>query len=297
MPQRERPSRDDYRRAALWLLLSAFGFSLMAAAVKLAGPLPLPQKVFFRNFVTLLLTAGTAWRLRENPIGRARHRAVLTARSLTGLVGVFLYFYAVEHLPLADAAILTKLSPFFTTLFAAWMLRERLRRWTWPLLGGAFVGALLVVKPRFDLTLLPALAGVGSAVVSGVAYSLVRWLKDREPPHRIVFWFSLISTVVTLPWAAAVYVAPTAGQWLCLLGTGVFAAVGQIALTYGYQAGMASRVAIYDYTLILWSLALDLVLWAARPDALSLLGGAVIVAMGVVNLRRSASAPPPSPAP
>ncbi len=284
-------TRDDYRKAVLWLCVSAAGFALMAAAVKLAGPLPLAQKVFFRNFVTLIITGAVACRLRENPLARARHRAALLLRSFTGLLGVFLYFYAVDHLPLADAAILTKLSPFFTTLFAAWMLREKLGRWTWPLLGGAFLGAALVVRPRLDLALLPALAGIGSAVASGVAYSLVRWLKDREPPHRIVFWFSLVSTAITLPIAAATYVTPTSFQWLCLIATGAFAAVGQIALTYGYQSGMASRVAVYDYSLILWSLLLDLVVWRARPTALSLLGGAIIVGLGFVNHRRAMKIP------
>jgi drug/metabolite transporter (DMT)-like permease len=67
----------------------------------------------------------------------------------------------------------------------------------------------------------------------------------------------------------------------------VFAAVGQFALTWGYQLGMASRVAIYDYTLILWSVGLDLVLWRARPDVLTLLGGTLIVATGVINHRRA----------
>jgi drug/metabolite transporter (DMT)-like permease len=279
--------RDNYRKAVLCLLLSAFGFSLMAAAVKLAGPLPLAQKVFFRNFVTLLITTVAALRLRENPLARARHRGLLVARSVTGLIGVFLYFYAVDNLTLADAAILTKLAPFFVMLFAAWLLREKLAPRTWPLLGGALLGAALVVKPRFDMPLWPALAGVGSAIASGLAYTLVRGLKNREPAHRIVFWFSLISTAVTLPLMLAAYVAPTGRQWLCMLGTGVFAAVGQFALTWGYQLGLASRVAIYDYTLILWSVGLDLVLWRTRPDALTLLGGTLIVTTGVINHRRA----------
>ena len=279
--------RDDYRKAVLCLLVSAFGFALMAASVKLAGPLPLVQKVFFRNFITLLVTIGAAARLRENPVTRAHNRRLLISRSVAGLAGVILYFYAVDHLALADAAILTKLAPFFVTLFAAWQLREKLSRWTWPLLAGALIGAALVVKPRFDMPLLPALAGIGSAIVSGFAYTIVRMLNGREPAYRIVFWFSLISTAVTLPFMLVSYVAPTPRQWLCLLGTGVFAAVGQFALTWGYQAGQASRVAIYDYTLILWSLLLDLMLWHARPDLLSLAGGALIVAMAVLNHRRS----------
>jgi len=288
-------TRDDYRRAALWLVFSAFGFALMGAAVKLAGPLPLPQKVFFRNLVTLIITAGAAWRLRENPLSRARHKGLLVARSVTGLAGVFLYFYALDHLPLADAAILAKLSPFFVMVFAGLLLREGLAPWTPPLLAGAFVGAALVVKPGFHFALGPALAGLGSAVVSGLAYTLVRGLKGREPAHRIIFWFSLISTAVTLPLMLAAYVPPTPRQWLALAGTGVFAAAGQFGLTYGYQSGKASRVSLYDYTLILWSLGLDLLLWGVRPDALSLAGGALIVTMAVLNHRRTVRAEESAP--
>jgi drug/metabolite transporter (DMT)-like permease len=88
-------------RAILYMLLSAACFAVMGAMVKAAGDLPVHQKVFFRNLVTLVITALMAWQKRENPFGPTRHLGLLLTRSLAGLFGVVLYFYAIGRLTLA----------------------------------------------------------------------------------------------------------------------------------------------------------------------------------------------------
>ena len=126
---RERaPGRDTQRpeRAVGYMLLSAASFAVMAAMVKAAGSVPVHEKVFFRNLVTLAVTAVMAVQRRENPFGPTRHLTLLVARSLAGLCGVYLYFYAIGHLTLADASLLNKVSPFFVTVFATFWLGERL---------------------------------------------------------------------------------------------------------------------------------------------------------------------------
>jgi len=276
---------DSMPRAVGYMMLSAASFAVMGAMVKAAGEVPVHEKVFFRNLVTLIVTLLMALRRRENPFGPTQHLTLLLARSFAGLCGVFFYFYAIGHLTLADASLLNKVSPFFVTVFAALWLGERLTRRIAGGLALAFVGAALVIKPAFELQPLPALAGLGSALGAGVAYTIVRSLKGRERPWRIGFYFSLVSTLAMTPPLIAHHVMPTGWQWLWLLGTGLFAAGGQVFLTLAYHRAPAAQISIWGYNHVLFSLIIGLVIWGERPDLLTYVGGALIVAAALLNRR------------
>ncbi len=193
----------------LWMILSGVSFAFMGAAVKLSGNAPLTTKVFFRNLVTMLITGTVALRLGTNPFGPTPYWGRLIFRSLSGLLGVGLYFFALYRLSLAEASLLNKTSPFFVTIFAVIFLKEKFSKVMIPALILAFGGALLVIKPRFDMTILPALAGFGSGMFAGIAYVLVRSLKGRANPNRIIFYFSFISTLATLPF---LFLSPPGGN-------------------------------------------------------------------------------------
>jgi drug/metabolite transporter (DMT)-like permease len=260
-----------------WMVVSGLSFALMGAMVKLAGDVALPAKVFFRNLVTLGITGTVAWRLGQNPLAPTPHWQRLLLRSLCGLGGVLLYFLALGRMNLADASLLNKTSPFFVTIFAVLLLKEQFNRALVPALLAAFVGAVLVIKPRFDYAMLPALAGFGSGMFAGMAYALVRSLKGRESPNRIILTFSLVSCLAMLPFLIAAPPQPTTAQWLALLGTGVFGAGGQYGLTYAYHHARASRISVFTYLHVLFAVVLGLLLFGERPDLASLIGGALIV--------------------
>ena len=274
-------SQDNMPRAMAWMVLSGLSFALMAVAVKFAGDIPLTMKVFFRNLVTLGITSCVAVNMRQNPFGKTPNARLLILRSLCGLGGVLLYFLALGKLNLADASLLNKTSPFFVLVFAVVFLKEPFERILLPALAAAFLGALLVIKPGFDYELLPAVAGLGSGMFAGLAYTLVRALRGRESPNRIIFTFSLVSTLATLPFLIASFPRPTSIQWLALLATGVFAAGGQYGLTFAYHHARASRISVFTYLHVLFALILGFLIWGERPDAASLVGGSLIVGAAV----------------
>ena len=158
--------KQEYRGIAC-LVLSAFCFALMSMFVHLAGDLPSMQKSFFRNLVAalsavvLLLRAGESFRIRRENL------PYFLMRSIFGTMGVLCNFYAVDHLVLADASILNKMSPFFTVLFSWLILKEKVMPIQLSLIFGAFLGSIFVVKPTFsNLALVPSLLGF-----FGVEYS------------------------------------------------------------------------------------------------------------------------------
>ena len=278
--------KDNIGRALAWMILSGLSFALMGACVKLAGDLPVGVKVFFRNLVTLGIASVVALRMSANPFAPTPHWWRLLLRSAAGFLGVTFYFVALEHLHLADASLLNKTSPFFVTVFAVMLLGERLARGMVPALVAALAGAILVIKPTFDMSSLPAAAGFASGMCAGLAYTMVRSLKGRESPNRIVFTFSLFSTLATLPVLVAARPDPSVVQWAALAGTGVFGAAGQYGLTFAYHHARASRVSVFTYLHVLFALVVGFVIWGERPDALSILGGLLIIG-AAVQIHRS----------
>jgi drug/metabolite transporter (DMT)-like permease len=268
---------DNKPKAVLYMLVSACAFAVMGAMVKLSGNVPVFEKVFFRNLVSLILAVFMIKKSHTRFWGKPENRKLLMARASLGLVGVVMYFYAINNLFLADSSMLNKLSPFFVTLFACWFLKEKLSPIQIPALIVVFAGALLIIKPQFDLSILPAAAGALSAMTAGAAYTLVRYLKDREDPATIVFYFSFVSVVGMIPFVLMDFQVPTMTQLFFLVGTGVFAAIGQFSLTFAYKYAPAAEVSIYNYFSILFSAVIGFFIWGEVPDWMSMIGGVLIV--------------------
>ena len=108
----------------LCILCAAFCFSLMSLFVRLAGNIPTMQKIFFRNLVAaiaafvILAREGQGFRIHKSCLGGH------LARSITGMLGMIANFWAIDHIGMADANMLNKLSPFFAILFSIFILRE-----------------------------------------------------------------------------------------------------------------------------------------------------------------------------
>lgn len=263
----------------------------MGVFVKLASEVGVFDKVLFRNVVTLVIAFAVVRRNNRPILGKRENRRALMARSLLGIGGVVCYFWAIDHLLLADAAILAKLSPFFVAVFATVFLGEQLQRRVVVALLLGFAGGLLVIKPQFDLHVLPALAGAASAVFAGGAYVLLRYLRDREPPETVVFFFSVVTVVGMLPFVIPGFSNPSPTEWLWLLGIGVFAATGQLNLTAAYRHAPAGPTSLLGYATIVFSALFGWAIWNEVPDGLSMLGGLLILSGGVVAFTRIPTPP------
>lgn len=266
-------------KAVFCMLISALGFTFMSVTVKYVTGIPLFEKVFFRNLISLGVAFFMLKKSSAPMFGRRENQLALLARSIFGLAGVVLNFYAIANLTLADSSMLGKLSPIFVTIMACIFLKEKIDNKQVLSIIITFLGALLVIKPEFSLEMLPSLSGIMSAASAGVAYTLLRYLKDKESPDTIIFYFSLISVVFTAPFALAEYVQPTFTQLGLLLATGVFASVGQFGITYAYKFAKATEVSIYNYSAIVFGIILGFIFFGEIPDTLSLLGGVIIIAV------------------
>lgn len=268
----------------LFILGAALCFALMNLFVNLAGELPLVQKVFFRNGLTVIVVFVILCFQKEH--FRIHSKQCIPwhlLRSGIGLLGVVLNFYAIDHIgSISDASILNKLSPFFAILFSVFLLKEKPKIPEIIFVLLAFAGAMCVVNPRFDMEVLPALSGFASGACAGFAYTCVRILGVRgERGIMTVFFFAAFSTVISLPLMIAFYQPMTLLQLLWLLLAGAAATGGQFCITAAYRQAPAKEIAVFDYMQVFFAAILGFLFLRQVPKILSFIGYAVIIGAAV----------------
>lgn len=270
-------------RGILYVITAAIGFSGMSVFVRLAGELPSFQKAFFRNavallFVTVLMLKGkVSFKPKKGSLPR------LFCRAAFGTVGLVCNFYAIDHLVLADANMLNKLSPFFAVLLSFFVLGERP---TLPQILGvatAFCGSVLIIKPSIGgYASFPALVGLLGGFGAGAAYTFVRSLgKSGENSFVIIFFFSAFSTLVCLPFMLLNAAAMSAKSLVCLICAGICACIGQFGITRAYICAPAKEISVYDYTQVIFAAVFGYVLFGQLPDIFSAIGYVLICGAGV----------------
>lgn len=275
---------QDREKGIILILLSALFFALMAATVKFLGDMPIPEKIFFRN---LLGAVAVYYMIKKSGKSfKVNNKKFLAIRLLTGVSGMVCYYYALSKIHLSDAVMLHKMAPFFVIVFSAFFLGEKIKKPQYIALVLAVTGAVFVIKPRFDSSVIPSLIAFASALFSGITFTIIRYLKNSDSAQIIVFYFVTFLVIVMFPFMLAGYfVMPTPKEWIALILLGIFGTAGQLLMTNAYHFAPAGELSIYTYSNIIFSTLIGLIFWTEIPDYLSLIGGIIIIIAGIINYR------------
>lgn len=269
---------NNRRQGILYIIMAGFFFALMTFFVRLSGDLPTMEKAFFRNAVAAVIAFGTLVKSKEKFAFKKENIPDLFMRSLCGTLGLICNFYAIDKLNIADANILNKLSPFFAILMSYFILKEKANKIEWLSVIVAFIGALFVVKPSFNMQFVYAMIGVCGGLGAGIAYTFVRKLgKKGERGPVIVLCFSVFSCVVTMPFLMFQFQPMSLSQFIFLILAGVSAAGGQFSITKAYTKAPARDISVFDYTQVLFAALLGFLFLDQIPDMLSLIGYVIII--------------------
>jgi drug/metabolite transporter (DMT)-like permease len=273
------------------MLMGTLFFSAMSVFAKLAGErLPTMELVIARVLITMVMCIWAFRSLDISPWGN--NKRLLLMRGFAGFMGLSCYFYAINHLPLADATVIQFCNPMLAALIASFTLKETLRGAEIVATVLSMTGVVLVAQPTFLFSAGAALdpvavtVGLVGAIFSAVAYVVIRRLGATEHHMVVVFYFPLITGPLSLPLLAVEgVVMPHGVEWLYLLGIGVSAQLGQIQITQGFKLETAGRASSVTYLQIVLAYTWGILLFGEYPNALSLLG-AVLVVLGVFSVTR-----------
>src|SRR5215204_2152710 len=220
------------------MFLSTFFFAMANVCVKLVASnsdshLPAMEIVFFRCLV------GVAFCFyglkRANADMKGSNRTILLLRGIFGTTALYCFFVTVQNIPLASAMTIQYLSPIFTAVIAIFLLKEKVRVPQWVFYTIAFCGVLLIEQFDTRVSFKYLALGILSAFGSGMAYNLVRSLKEKEHPLTVVFHFQLTGMIAGIVFTIFNWTTPAGMDWFYLILIGIFSQLGQIFLTDALQ--------------------------------------------------------------
>ncbi|ANE76915.1 DMT family transporter [Dickeya solani] len=280
-------------------IMSALCATLMLACVKgLHGAIPTGEVIFFRSFVALfplLLWLKLQGSITESIKTQNIFGHVI--RGLSGTGGMYFNYLALIYISLADATAISYAVPLFTVLMAAILLKETVRFYRWLAVLVGFSGIVIMLSSNltlghtlwasgftFDDAALGTLFALLAAVCSATSNVQIRFLNGVETPGAIVFYFSLMTTLIGLSTTFWGWARPVGWQWALLIGCGVFGGLAQILVTLSLRYADASLLAPFDYTTLVWSMVIGYLFLDSLPGNATLLGASIIVMAGIFTL-------------
>lgn len=275
-------------QGAALLALSALLFSLMGVGVReVSASVNNESVVFFRNLVGVLFFLPLILLQGVRPLKTQRIKSHLW-RTAFGLAAMYCFFYAIAHLPLADAMLFTYSAPVFTPVIAWWWLKEPLSKRMLITTGVGLIGVLLVAKPSAALLDSQALVGMAASILAAFAFVSIREMSDTEPAFRMVFYFSLFSALISAIPLAWTWQPVTQQDLQLLLIIGLLATASQIIMSKAYSLAPPGLIGPFAYLAIVFAGLIAWLRWGETPNLSSLIGAALIFSASLLAITRRA---------
>jgi drug/metabolite transporter (DMT)-like permease len=240
--------------------------------------------LLFQNLICFLFIVPVV--MRDGWSSMRTHKLGLhILRAATGTACWYALFFAITQIPLANATLLTYSAPLWMPLVAWVVTRQRVARATWLGAGIGFVGVVFVLQPQGHGLTLGELSALAGALFLAVAMMSVRWLGATEPMPRVLFYYFLLSTVMSVPIAVFDWRPIPASAWVWLIGLGFAQLFSQILIVVAYRYASAEKVGPFIYSVIVFTAVIDWIVWDHPPTLFTYLGMALVIGGGLVAVR------------
>ncbi len=279
---------DQPLRGVGFLVSSLVLMALMSALVKLVSPRqPLAEVVFYRFAGSLPPLLWILYRHGGLGLLRTTQPAQHLVRSLFGVLGIALYFYALGVIPMADATALTYSAPLFLAVFAVVLLGERVHAAAWLAVGAGFVGMLLVANPRGHGIGVGTAAAIGSAVFGALVSVWIRRLSASDAPVTIAVFYNTFGMIVAAAWLVTSVGSPGFDMDTMYMGVaGLLGGAQQYLMTSAFRYAEASFLAPLQYLLLVFAAVVGWLFWDEVPTLAAVAGALIISASGVYIVRQ-----------
>lgn len=277
----------------LFIFISSIFFGLMALSVavihKEQSSISSNTTGFVRAIVSLMILF--IYHHNKPSVLLGDKRPALWLRGLFGGLALLCYFYAIMHVGMGEAAFLNQTSSVWLIILAPFFLNERPKMLISIAVIGSLFGLFLLSWPRnisHSQIILNStygrILGALSGLLAASAYISVKYAGKTNSSSSIVFYFSIVSTIlsgVALLFNPIVY-PENIYIWLSLFCVGFFATLGQLFMTKAYQIGNSTTIAAGSYANPLLTAILGVLFLNEKPDNLAIIGMFLILICGIV---------------
>lgn len=276
------------------MVFSTVLFGLMAVCIRLASKQQHAFEIaFFRNLFGLVFTLPLLW---QHGLGilKTEKLPLYLFRCFIGTIGMMSGFWALVHLPLAQAVAIAYSTPLFVTIGAVWVLGEvvRVRRWAAVVIG--FIGVIILLRPGTDTFTGASLVALLAALMSASVAISIKFLARTEKPDAIVIFTTLLWVPMSLIPALMVWQTPTGITWLWLVLCGLFGTSAHMCWTRALQLGDASMLTPISFLQVLVVGAFGYWLFDEAIDRYTFIGALIIFASNIYIAHREIKLAKPS---
>mgnify|MGYP005990317383 CR=1 FL=1 len=273
-------------KGILFMLLSAMLGSLSGAVAKVLSESMDPiEIVFYRNLLGVIMILYSFKKVQVSFDISKSH--LLFLRGFFGTLAMLLYFYTIANIPLGEAVILNKTSPFFVTILAYYLMKESININTIFALVIGFIGVAFVIQPLdFEISQGHVL-GVLGGFFAACAYATIKKIKDIYDARVIMLSFMGVGTI--LPLLLFLFTPYTSFQvhteffiWALIVLMAILSTVSQWFLTRAYSLSKASIIGVIGYSSIPFAVGFGIMLGDSLPDMLTFLGIGLIALGGIL---------------
>jgi len=234
------------------LVFASLFFSLMTVCVKKIDPkIDIYELVFFRSFISLLITSFILKTKEINPWGN--NRKLLLLRGFFGTVALLCIFYAIRNMPLSISTVIQYTYPIFISIFAGIFINEKITKNTVLALILGWLGILVILNHsqleniNVEIDKLSIFIAFLGAISTALAYVTVKKLSATEDIFIIIKYFPLVSVITLFPIVLGNWVTPNLNDLIWIIGIGIFTQLGQTFLTIGLKNLPASEASTINY--------------------------------------------------
>ena len=274
----------------LFMLSSALIGALSGAVAKILSDTMDPiEIVFYRNLLGVIIVL---YSLKKVPVAIDMSKLnLLVLRGVFGTLAMLCYFYTIASIPLGEAVILNKTSPFFVTIFAYYLMKESISTSTILALFIGFLGVIFIIKP-FGLEIsFEHILGILGGFFAAAAYATIKKIKDIYDARIIMLSFMGIGVIIPLFILLftsfvefKIYTDPFVWALIALMA--VLSTASQWFLTRAYSLSAASIIGVISYTSIPFAVGFGLMLGDEIPDIYAISGIALIALGGILVGRK-----------
>ncbi len=267
-----------------YLVFASLFFSLMTVCVKkIDGEIPIYELVFFRSVFSLIITSIIIKNKKINPWGK--NKSLLIIRGLLGTIALMCIFYSIRNMPLSISTVIQYTYPIFISIFAVFLIKERININLILALVIGWLGILIILNPyqttQYEIDKFTIFIAFVGAITTSLAYIIVKKLSKQENIFIIIKYFPLISVLTLFPIVYTNWITPQIKDLIWIIGIGIFTQAGQTFLTLGLKNLPASQASSINYLQVIFGSIWGIYIFGENIT-LNFVIGSIFVLLGTI---------------
>ncbi|MDN3507207.1 MAG: DMT family transporter [Simkaniaceae bacterium] len=291
-PSKTSRTSQNRTKGIIFVLISwIFYTSVIALSRTASERTSVPVVLLFQNFIGMLFILP--WMIRKGKKSlRLTKIKGIAIRTIAGYLSYAFVFLAVQRISLVNTVLLSNSAPLFIPLII-WLWRGvkiNKRLWLGILLG--FFGIAFILRPTGDIINVGALYGIGAAICLSISSIAKRRLVKTERVITILFYYFLISTLISIPFSIESWKPIDKETLFLLCSIGALFVCGQAFFSNAYRYEKPSVLSPFNYSSVVYGALIQWLVWGNFPNWCTIMGIVVVCTGGILTIMQGPQIPP-----